>query len=633
MPKATLQEKLRYRFENSLSHGPIAIIGWLALFSLIIVIVAAALLHFTGIGPAPDENLSFAEAAWQSLMRALDSGAVGGDSGWIFRGIMLIVTIGGIFILSTLIGSISSGIDQSIEDLRKGKSMVLESNHTLILGYSSKIYSIISDLCVANENQKNPRIVILANQDKVEMEDDIRAKIPDTKNTKIIVRSGSPLEASDIQVVNPNEARSIIVLSPEDSDNPDVHVIKAVLSLTNSKRRKKDKYHIVAEIKDPQNLEAAKLVGGDEAVYVLTADLISRLTAQTCRQSGLSIVYTDLLQFEGDEIYFSEEKQLLGKTYKDCLFAYEESSIIGVFTAQGQALLNPKMDYVLQQGDQLIAISKDDDTIKLSGLTLAAPDEKLLTSGAGSSAGIESTLILGWNPKAVRIIEELENYVLPGSKVQILADEAGIEDEVLALNGRLNNLNIQLTQGDINDRGSLEALQVEDFDHIILLSYIHNIETQESDAKTLICLLHLRDLAEKAGKDFSIVSEMLDVRNRELAEVSKADDFILSDKLLSLVLTQLSENKGLKQVYDILFEAEGSEIYLKEASQFVQTGVEVDFYAVLESAARQGQTAIGYRIIRDAYDEGKTYGVKLNPKKSDKVRFVEGDKVVVLGEV
>lgn len=633
MPKATLQEKLRYRFENSLSYGPIAIIGWLALFSFIIVVIAAALLHFTGIGPAPDEKLGFAEAAWQSLMRALDSGAVGGDSGWVFRGVMLLVTIGGIFILSTLIGSISSGIDQSIEDLRKGKSMVLESNHTLILGYSSKIYSIISDLCIANENQKNPRIVILANLDKVEMEDDIRAKIPDTKNTKIIVRSGSPLEVSDIQVVNPTEARSIIILSPEDIDNSDVHVIKAVLSLTNSKRRKQGKYHIVAEIKDPQNLEAAKLVGGDEAVYVLTADLISRLTAQTCRQSGLSIVYTDLLQFEGDEIYFSEEKQLWGKSFKDSLFAFDESSIIGVFTKPGQALLNPSMSYVLQEGDQLIAISKDDDTIKTSGLSLAPPDENLLSSGAGSSAGVETTLILGWNPKAIRIIEELDNYVLSGSVVQILAEVEGLEKDVELLNGRVKNLKIELNQGDINDRRTLEALQVENFNHIILLSYIHNIETQESDAKTLICLLHLRDLAEKAGKDFAIVSEMLDIRNRELAEVSKADDFILSDKLLSLVLTQLSENKELKKVYDILFEAEGSEIYLKDANQFVKTGVELDFYAVLESAARQGQTAIGYRIIKDAYDESKTYGVKLNPKKSAKISFAEGDKVIVLGEV
>ncbi|HPH19911.1 MAG TPA: NAD-binding protein, partial [Haliscomenobacter sp.] len=549
MPKATLREKLRYRFENSLSHGPIAIIGWLALISFVVVVIAAIVLHFTGIGPAPDEKLSFAEAAWQSLMRALDSGAVGGDSGWVFRGIMLLVTIGGIFILSTLIGSISSGIDQSIEDLRKGKSMVLESNHTLILGYSSKIYSIISDLCIANENQKNPRIVILANQDKVEMEDDIRSKIPDTRNTKIIVRSGSPLEASDIQVVNPHEARSIIILSPEDIDNPDVHVIKAVLSLTNSKRRKKGQYHIVAEIKDPRNLEAAHLVGGEEAVYVLTSDLISRLTAQTCRQSGLSIVYTELLQFEGDEIYFSEEKMLWGKTYKDCLFAYEESCVIGVFTAGGQVLLNPKMGYVLQEGDRVIAISKDDDTIKLSEKTIAPAPESLLLQGTGSSAGVESTLILGWNKKGIRIIEELDNYVLPGSKVTLLADTEGIEADVHHFENLLNNIKVDLIQGDINNRATLESLNVETFDHIILLSYTENIEIQESDAKTLICLLHLRDLADKAGKDFSIVSEMLDIRNRELAEVSKADDFILSDKLLSLVLTQISENKALKKVY------------------------------------------------------------------------------------
>jgi hypothetical protein len=107
MPKASFAERLRYRFENSLSHGPIAIIAWLALISFVVVVLAALLLHFTGIGPAPDEKFSFAEAAWQSLMRALDSGAVGGDSGWVLRGIMLLVTIGGIFILSTLIGSIS----------------------------------------------------------------------------------------------------------------------------------------------------------------------------------------------------------------------------------------------------------------------------------------------------------------------------------------------------------------------------------------------------------------------------------------------------------------------------------------------------------------------------------------------
>ena len=44
-------------------------------------------------------------------------------------------------------------------------------------------------------------------------------------------------------------------------------------------------------------------------------------------------------------------------------------------------------------------------------------------------------------------------------------------------------------------------------------------------AETMVTLLHLRDIAEKAGHRLAIVSEMLDLRNRMLAEVAKADDF------------------------------------------------------------------------------------------------------------
>ena len=48
------------------------------------------------------------------------------------------------------------------------------------------------------------------------------------------------------------------------------------------------------------------MVGGDEAELILVGDLIARIVAQTCRQSGLSVVYTELLDFDGDEIYFAE---------------------------------------------------------------------------------------------------------------------------------------------------------------------------------------------------------------------------------------------------------------------------------------------------------------------------------------
>ena len=567
-------------------------------------------------------------------MATLDSGTMGGDpaDAWPFRIVRFIATLVGIFVISILIGSISSGIDEKIDELKKGKSKVLESNHTLILGWSEKVFSIIVELIEANSNQKNPSIVILADRDKVEMDDEIRDKIDDFKNTKIICRSGSPLESSAIAVVNPNEARSIIVLA-NDEANADTYVIKSVLALTNGRNRKKDPYHIVAEIKDMKNMEAAELVGNNETVFVLSSNLISKITAQTCRQSGLSVVYSELLQFEGDEIYFNEEKSLAGKTYKDALKAYNTSSVIGVFTADEEVLINPPMDTLINTGDQVIAISEDDDTVVVSGKTSWNIQEDLFNRFDQDNVKTEHTLILGWNNRGINIIEELDNYVASGSEVLILADgEIDIEETLTDLKSNVKQQRITYMKGNIIDRSTLDSLKVENFDHIILLSYTENMDVQESDAITLICLLHLRAISEKVNKDLSIVSEMLDIRNRELGVVAKADDFIVGDNLISLMLSQLSENKDLKKVYDILFEADGSEIYLKPVSRYVKTGEEMDFYTVMESAAQLNETAIGYRISAESSNSEEHFGVKLNPKKSDKISFSADDYVIVLAE-
>ncbi|MFY8011706.1 MAG: CASTOR/POLLUX-related putative ion channel, partial [Saprospiraceae bacterium] len=525
MTKASFKEKLRYNFDNTLSNGPIAIISWLALVTFLLVIIAGFFLFIFGLSANPIENEPFdlVEGIWQSLMRVLDAGTVTGDEGWGFRLFMLLITIAGLFIFSSLIGSISSGIDESISNLRKGKSKVIETNHTLILGYSSMIYSVISELCLANESKKKAIIVILADRDKVEMEDDIRSKISDTKTSKIIVRSGNPLDLRDLLMVNYNEAKSIILLSPENEDNPDNHVIKSVLSITGNKNRKKVPYHIVAEIKDSENRQVANLVGGKEVSYVFSSDLISRLTAQTCRQSGLSIIYSDLLQFEGDEIYFYSDHGLPGMTFKQCLYSFEASSVMGVFTGDRKVLLNPDMNYIINKEDQIILIAQDDSKIN----RLLIPKEILPVNfipAPKREREPETTLILGWNHKGKKIIEELDHYVVKGSSVSILGEIDDIKDSLILMSEELQNITLYFQHGNINDRNTLDELRIESFNHIIVLSYMNKGSIQISDAITLICLVHLRDISEKAGKDFSVVSEMLDVQNRELAEVAKADD-------------------------------------------------------------------------------------------------------------
>ena len=88
----------------------------------------------------------------------------------------------------------------------------------------------------------------------------------------------------------------------------------------------------------------------------------------------------------------------------------------------------------------------------------------------------------------------------------------------------------------------------------------------------------------------------------------------------------------LLAVFEDLFRADGSEIYLKPAQDYVATGREVNFYTVTESARRRGETAIGYRLERHAGDPARAYGVRVNPPKSESVTFQPEDRIIVLAE-
>jgi hypothetical protein len=290
------------------------------------------------------------------------------------------------------------------------------------------------------------------------------------------------------------------------------------------------------------------------------------------------------------------------------------------------------MDSRIQDGDQIFALSADDDTIHVSGLNQPAIDEPVIrASSQPVSPRPEKCLILGWNRSGTTIVHELDHYVAKGSQVTVVADVYNIEKQIRAQGGKLQNQKLAVQEGETTDRELLNGLHVEDYDHVIVLAY-NTVEPQEADAKTLVTLLHLRDMAEKDETPFSIVSEMLDLRNRELAEATKVDDFIVSEHLISLMMAQLSENADLFEVFKDIFDPEGAEIYLKPVSDYVAVGKPVNFYTVVEAARRRGETPLGYRLSAEANDAGKAYGVHTNPKKSETVVFTPEDKVIVIAE-
>lgn len=624
--KPTLRERARYRFDQTMARGPIALVAWLGVVTLVLIAISAIAIAASG---TQSHHTTFAGKVFFSLLHTLDPGQLGNDTGfsWGLLVAMLVLTLAGLFVVSALIGVIATGIDERLVELRKGRSRVLEDEHTLILGWSESVFTIVGELAIANESRRRPAVVILAEQDKVEMEDAIREKAGDLRGTRVVCRTGSAIDLDDLEIVNHQAARSIIVLSPAGED-PDSEVIKTVLALTRGPRRREGRYHIVAEIQDPSNLEAARLVAGDEAVIVDKRETIARLIVQTARQSGASVVYTELFDFAGDEVYFHRDERLEGRSYADALLAYEDCCVIGLAAAEdGPVVLNPRQDTRIE-GHSVLVIAEDDSRLESLSARAGEVDEAAIVAAPRRDEPPSRALVLGWNDRAALIIHELDQYVTQGSEL-VVASELGTPR--FAPPARMTT---EVRQVPTSDRAALESLEVERFDQIIVLCYSDQLDAQRADARTLVTLLHLREMLAHVPHHQrpGIVSEMLDDRNRELAQVTEVDDVIVSDKILSLVIAQISENARLQAVFGDLLDADGAELYLRPAEEYVTLGAETSFATLVEAARRRDETAIGVRTAALAQDRTAQYGVRVNPPKATVFVPAAGDRVIVLAE-
>ena len=626
MTTPTWSEKLRYEIDNILAKGTGALIGVLAVASLGVIVLTAAVVALFQLNP----ELSFSEVTWMALLRTLDSGTMGGDQGSVgFLFMMLMVTIGGIFIVSALIGVINSGLEARLESMRKGKSRVVESGHTVILGWSEQVYTVVSELILANASKPRAVLVIMSDLDATEMYELLDEHVPDRGTTRIVCRSGSTMEPTSLAMANLQASKAIIVLR-SDGENPDIHVIKTMLAIINDPNRRTEPYHIIAEINDPKNVAVARIVGRDEVELIVTGEMIARITAQTCRQSGLSTIYTELLDFGGDEMYFRHEPEVVGKAFGDVLLHFPHSTVIGIVPTGQPAVLNPEPGRILTEQDALIFIAADDSAIIYAGEAAAIENAEAISTAQRATAVAEHTLIFGWNWRTPLVVRELDSYVGTGSTITIVSPFQ--TEDITAWHAGYTPVNTTVTvqNDDTTDREFLDSLDLLSYHHIIVMAASEALEAEEADARTLITLLHLRDISDRIGHPFSIVSEMLDVRNRRLAEVTKADDFIVSNRLISLILAQVTENKGLNAVFTDLFDPDGSEVYLKPMAEYITPGQAVNTATIIASAQRKGEVAIGYRIAADSTNADKAYGCVINPPKDALRSFSDADRVIVL---
>ncbi|MEM6732199.1 MAG: hypothetical protein AAF658_11630, partial [Myxococcota bacterium] len=610
--RASVGQRIRYQVDNFLARGSAALFVALVLAflaSLAIIAVFRLLLNAW----VPDAGADLGLQLWFIFLQLTDPGNMAQDNTTptVFKLSAILSGLVGVVIFSALIAFLTTALDEAISNLKRGRSPVLESGHTLIVGFGPRVVEILRELIEANESEERPTVVILADQEKEEVDETLRLQLTDRRNTRIVTRSGATSSLASLRHVNALEAKSTIILAfceenaPEEAKAAsDARVIKTALAL---RALGDSDFPIVAEVFNARNRSVVESVAPGRVTVIDTQSILAKVMVQTSRTSGLSTVYAELLSFSGCEMYFWGTEDWGGVTFGDAQFRFPDGVPIGLRKEDGTLIIRPELERPLLPGDEILIVANDDSTIVFQSQPVAVPEELELPS-VRMEQRQENKLIIGWTPKAPTIIQEYADYVLAGSRVNVVLDDppVSVRTTLKALNDSLETVEVGLYARDPLDESQLESIKPLLYDDVTVLPRNPDpgSDPERVDAETIMVLLHLRKLQDERqirGERVrtKLITEVLNSENQELIARAGVNDFIISNQMISMILAQLSEEPAMKRVYDDLFAEDGSEIYVKPARLYFDAfPVRCRFADLMRLAQkREGEVCIG---VKDA---------------------------------
>lgn len=619
--KIGFRSRMTYIFDSIMSKGTVSRVAILFLITALVVIISGIIAAlFT-----KDNVSSVGNGIWISLMHAIDAGTITADNGsFLYMFLMTGVTICGLFITSVLIGIINTGMEKKMESLSKGKSCIIEQNHVIILGITRNIYTIVNELIEANSISDKGVIVIMDDNMEIdEMENALHQRIPNTKNTKIIFRNGSITDISDLKICSPQYAKSIII----NSEN-DFITIKSILAVNSliKDSEKKDTF-ITAVIKDRENYEAAIIAGGDKAEILFFEDTIARIVAHASRQTGLSKVYSELFTFNGNEIYIENIPGLEGKKFKELNRYFPVSTVIGI-KRNNKTYLLPDNEERIKKNDNIVLIANCKGISKPLPEPVNIKNNLIINNKNNSPAKRRRMLFFGYSPNLSLVLNEEDAHLAPGSEILLAVQEEYSELIKDQMNTSYKNIKVNLFVGDIYHKTTVTKLLEWTPDSILVLSS-QETDAQMDDSKTLLLLLQLRAISKEKHVTYNVTSEMRESENQELAQITEVKYFVISSNITSHMITQISQEKELNSIFSELLTKDGSEIYMRPASDYVKTDTPVDLYTACSAATVKNQVLIGYRKADDHTGE---FEVFTNPPKNTEVSFTDKDRFIVLSK-
>lgn len=130
--QVSLSKLLAYRVDVFFSVHPYA-------KSLALLVATLLLIGLGGLALYGVTEDSLADCLWSSWSYVASAGNHADSEGLGPRLVSVSISFGGMLIFAMMLGLVSDAISEKFDSLRKGRSEVVEQNHTLILGWSDKL--------------------------------------------------------------------------------------------------------------------------------------------------------------------------------------------------------------------------------------------------------------------------------------------------------------------------------------------------------------------------------------------------------------------------------------------------------------------------------------------------------------
>jgi Trk K+ transport system NAD-binding subunit len=593
-----------------MAKGSFGLIRLLAIFTLIVILlVAFVVFHLTY-----NEESSFLSSFWESLSTVINAWMPAyedGEGSLAYLIPMSLAAIAGLFITSILIGIISSGIEEKINDLKKGHSEILEEDHILVLGFYPGEYTLLKQLVLAADDRACC-IVVAGELDQEEMQQYIRDNVEYPKNVRIICRTVDIFDPVALERCALAEARSVII-SPTD-DFTTTKALLAVSALIGEESEHRPKIGAIVsrtEYQFPPSIAAKHNV-----TTLQTNETLAKIIAHSCTQPGLSETFRELFNFEGSELYSVEILETAGLRFDELLLRVDRGVPVGIIGSE-QFVLNPPGEQVVGPEDKILVFAEDADSPVLTALP-----ELPAFSGHKREDMTEApaaVTIIGGGLSLDTVLRELPDNV---TEVLICNKKAEVYEAAVETAKELGRFSVSRFSGNPGRQKVLKTL-AEKSEHIVILSN-PDADEETADMDNIFLLLNLRDIRNRFGLSYNITAEMRRESNQNLVATDDGTDFVVASNMSSLFLAQLAESPELIDVFRELLSNEGDEIYLKEASMFALDGE----HSVAE--IRRNTFEAGYIFL--GYIPGDTGGSIYNPPLTEVLHLEKDDQLIVIGK-